>query len=158
MQEKSSRADRVLISSLALKVGLADWFRFVRLCLPILFVLAIYFFEIQFNLSGVMKAVLVFLGLEIISDAPDFLSKVLRRTEPVLVTGNGFIELKLENEYRVPMNNLVSMQVDTHWWPLKRNTIIFEFPEETQVIRTNLDYGPLSRYLNQMSRELKSAR
>ena len=157
MQEKNSRADQVLIPSLALKVGLADWFRFVRLCLPLLFVLAIYFFEIQFNLSGVITAVLVFLGLELISDAPDFLSKVLRRTEPVLVTGNGFIELKLENEYRVPMSNLVNLQADTHWWPLKRNTIIFEFPEETQVIRTNLDYGPLSRYLNQMSRELKSA-
>lgn len=157
MQGNDSRAEQVLIPKLALRVGLAEWFRFVRLSLPALFVLGIYFLDTQFNLYGVLEAILLFIGMELISETPGLLSKVQHKTERVLATNNGFIELKLEEDHRLPLDGLVSLQSETHWWPLKRNTIKFGYPEKTQTIRTNLHYGPLFRRLSQIGHELENA-
>lgn len=144
-----------MIQKLALRIGLSEWFRFVRLSLPAIFFLAIYFLDLQFDLFGILKAILVFSGLEIISDAPDLLSKVRPRTEPILIIGADFIELDLENKHRRSMDGLISLQAETHWWPLKRNTITLEYPEKTETIRTNLLYEALFRRLSQLGQELQ---
>ncbi|PAU82451.1 hypothetical protein CK501_04745 [Halovibrio salipaludis] len=154
MQGNDSRAEQVLIQALALRVGLSEWFRFVRLSLPAIFILAIYYLDLQFDLFGIIKAILVFLGLEIISEAPDLLSKVRPKTKSVLTIGYDLIDLNLENNHRLPMDGLISLQAETHWWPLKRNTIRFEYPEGTRTIRTNLHYAPLFRRLRQLGDEL----
>lgn len=156
MQGNDSRAEQVLIPALALRIGLSEWFRFVRLSLPVIFILAVYLLDLQFDLSGITKAILVFLGLEIISEAPSLLSRVQRKTEPTLTIGDAFIELNLEKKYRLPTHELLSLQAETHWWPLKRNLLKFEYSGESQTIRTNLHYGPLFRRLTQIGHELEN--
>jgi len=107
--------------------------------------------------SSLLLAVLVLVVLQAgISWLPEIVDRLEDERRPIAGVSRSYFFLLLEEKVYISRDDLKGIVYRERIWPLERASIVLEHTGGTRVVRTKIVHTQLIRFLDKLSRELRS--
>ena len=146
------RGEVIEVGVLARKVYLSRWHYVARNgAIPLAVLLWV------FLGSSLLLAVLVLVVLQAgISWLPEIVDRLEDERRPIAGVSRSYFFLLLEEKVYISRDDLKGIVYRERIWPLERASIVLEHTGGTRVVRTKIVHTQLIRFLDKLSRELRS--
>lgn len=146
------RGEVIEVGVLARKVYLSRWHYVARNgAIPLAVLLWV------FLGSSLLLAALVLVVLQAgISWLPEIVDRLEDERRPIAGVSRSYFFLLLEEKVYISRDDLKGIVYRERLWPLERASIVLEHTGGTRVVRTKIVHTQLIRFLDKLSRELRS--